>query len=113
MGLSDAMYGLIPFANGLGNVLLKLSVERRKAGSMRAFVVMQLGGYGTFVGVIWFSYLFLIDHDASMFVLVFALNYLATLYMARWLLRETFYLRDVAFDALVVAGSVIFYLGRG
>lgn len=111
MILSDAFYVLIPLTNSLGNVLLKLSIGALEKGIRSKYWIMQALGYGTFVVVMLFSYLFLLTHDANYFVLIFSLNYLATLYVSRWFLREKFTLRDVKYDAFMVIGIVLFYLG--
>lgn len=111
MILADAFYVAIPLTNSVGNILLKLSIGERKRGNISGFLLMQLFGYSTFIVVMFFSYLFLLSHDAHFFVLIFSLNYLATLYVSRWFLKEQFTLRDVKYDLLVVFGIVVFYLG--
>jgi len=109
--LSDVFYVAIPLANSAGNVLLKLSVgEARKANRLR-FLLLQFAGYGIFVMVAGFSYMFLMTHDASLFVVIFSLNYLTTLYASRWFLGEAYATRDVMYDALVIVGIVIFFSG--
>lgn len=111
MILSDAFYVVIPFTNSIGNVLLKLSIEEKKKGIFMSFLVMQLLGYSTFITVMVFSYMFLLTHNVNYFVLIFSLNYLVTLYVSRWILKDTFTLRDVKYDFLVVVGIVVFYWG--
>ena len=51
------------------------------------------------------------SHDASLFVLIFSLNYLATVYVSRWFLEKKFLSKKIIYDILVVAGIVIFYWG--
>lgn len=111
MILADVLYVAIPFANSIGNVLLKLSVGEKQKGKQSHYVTMQLLGYGTFIVVMIFSYLFLLTHEAKFFVLIFSLNYLATLYVSRWFLNDAFTLRDVKYDLLVVFGIFVFYWG--
>lgn len=111
MILADAFYVAIPLANSVGNILLKLSIGERERRNKSRFLLMQLLGYSTFIVVVFFSYLFLLSHDANFFVIIFSLNYLATLYVSRWFLKERFTLRDVKYDLVVVVGIVAFYLG--
>ena len=111
MSLSDAFYVAIPLTNSVGNILLKLSIGERERRNKSRFLLMQLLGYSTFIVVVFFSYLFLLSHDANFFVIIFSLNYLATLYVSRWFLKERFTLRDVKYDLVVVVGIVVFYLG--
>lgn len=108
---SDLFYIAIPLTNSAGNVLLKLSLFEREKGAWRWFLIMQSLGYATFLVVAVFSYLFLMSHDASLFVLIFSLNYLATVYVSRWFLEKKFLSKKIIYDILVVAGIVIFYWG--
>jgi hypothetical protein len=109
---SDALYAFIPLTNSVGNVLLKLSITERKRDNFFQFMVMQALGYSGLIGVMALTYVFLINHDASQLVLIFSLNYLATLYVSRWYFNDVYTLRDVRYDLLMVFGIVIFYFGR-
>jgi len=109
---SDLLYIVIPLTNSVGNVLLKLSISHKKNNNYSRFIVMQLAGYTTFIIVMALSYIFLLTHDASFFVLLFSLNYLVTLYASRWFLNEHYTSRDVIYDGLMVIGICIFYWGQ-
>jgi hypothetical protein len=111
MNPADLLYVVIPLLNSSGNILLKLSVNETKNGYWPRFILMQFAGYITFIVVLIFSYMFLMTHKASLFVLILSLNYLATIYMSRWFLERKFICRDMTYDALIVAGIFIFYWG--
>ena len=111
MLLTDGLYILIPVTNSIGNMLLKLSLSHRTEGRQQSFLLRQLSGYAMFVMVIVQSYLFLLDHSASVFVIILALNYLATIYSSRWFLKEHFTRREIISDAGMVAGIILFALG--
>lgn len=110
MTLGDAFYVVIPVANSLGNIALKLSVDRMKTHGWIRFALLQAVGYGIFVGVSACSYLYLVSHPASNFVVILALNYLVTMYSARLVFDRRVSTRNLLCDALMVAGMVVFYL---
>jgi hypothetical protein len=103
----DAFYVVIPVANSVGNIALKLSVDRMKTHGRMQFALLQAVGYAIFVGVSASSYLYLVSHAASHFVIVLALNYLVTIYSARFLFDSRVSLRNFLCDCLMVAGMVV------
>lgn len=110
MTATDAFYIFIPVANSLGNIALKLSVDRMKAHGRLQFALLQAVGYAIFVGVSACSYLYLVSHPASYYVVVLALTYLVTMYSARLLFDRRISLRNFLCDCLMVAGMVVFNL---
>lgn len=106
----DLFYVFIPVANSLGNIALKLSVDRMKTHGRMQFALLQAVGYAIFVVVSASSYLYLVSHPASYYVIVLALNYLATIYSARLLFDRRVSLRNFLCDCLMVAGMVVFNL---
>ena len=112
MQITDCLYFLIPITNSVGNILLKVSVNRRAVKSFSWFVAVQCCSYGIFILVVAQSYLFLLQHEAKVFVIILALNYLATIYSSRWLLQETFSRQEVVSDIMLAGGIALFALGN-
>lgn len=112
MTLSDLLYLFIPATTTIGNILLKLSINQRKQGKLLNFYLAQLIGYSTFIIVVVLSNIFLLDHAASEFVVIFACNYLAVIYSSRWLFRERPSPKEVLYDLLIVVGIILFFMGN-
>lgn len=112
MTFADTFYALIPLVNGGANMLLKISISHKQSGNVREFYTLQILGYLSFLIVVAMSYFFLRFHSAQSFVIFFPLNQIATTYMARLFLKESFNFKVVSYELMMLAGLGIFLLGR-
>lgn len=110
--LIELLYIVIPLINSIGNITLKCSVNLLNRKKTISFLLLQTIGYISFLTVMGLSYIFLLTHSASLFVIIFSLNYLSTMHAAKWYFGESSAKNDVYYDIIILVGIFIFYCGQ-